>query len=200
MALLAGSKIFGGEYIGFGVHGGLHYDVGNLANEGSDVTYEGQNNLIMGVSAKFDRDPLFMRTGADRSVVMTKGKVVNSSDGKLEQTKISYTSIPAYMGLNFRIREKGKFYMGAGLAYILGSGTVKTTDGTTRVEGNLFGLGFITGVQLRVGNAIQVYTEWEYISARTRPRVARDAANTWKDFSIDYSGHRMHLGLSYYIL
>jgi opacity protein-like surface antigen len=193
------SDINAGEYIGVGGHAGLQYDVGNLSGQkGAD--FKGQHNVILGVTLKLDRDPLFFRTGADRTLLLAKGEVLNNSIGTLESVNIQYTSIPLYAGLNFRIRDRGKFYIGFGIVYIMGSGEVKTTAEKVKINETDFGTGFLTGVQLRVGNNTRVFAEWEYISGRTKPVINTSSTNTWKDFSVDYTGHRIYIGASYYIL
>ncbi len=200
LAIILPRTLHSGEYIGLGIHAGFHNDVGNMGQQGNSVIYAGQFNGILGVSAKIDRDPLFIRTGADRSMVLMDGEVKDNSSGELKKTRISYTSIPLYAGINFRIRERGKFYMGMGPVYLLGNGSVHTIDEKVQIRDKIYCLGFITGVQLRVDNYIQVYAEWEYISARSAPKINTDPGQTWKDYSIDYSGHRLHLGFSYFIL
>ncbi len=193
------SGINAGEYVGVGGHAGLQYDVGNLSGQkGAD--FEGQHNVILGVTLKLDRDPVFFRTGADRTILFSKGKVLNNSIGTLESVNIQYTSIPLYAGLNFRIRDRGKFFMGFGLVFIMGSGELETTTEKVKIKENDFGTGFLTGVQLRAGNNIRIIAEWEYISGRTGPVINTSTTNTWKDFSVDYTGHRIYIGASYYIL
>jgi opacity protein-like surface antigen len=193
------SEMDAGEYVGIGGHAGLQYDVGNLGEQkGAD--FEGQHNVILGVTLKLDRDPLFFRTGADRTILFAKGKVLNNSIGTLESVNIQYTAIPMYAGLNFRIRDRGKFYIGFGLVFIIGSSELKTTAEKVKVNENDFATGFLTGVQLRVGNNIRVFAEWEYLSGRTGPVVNTSTTNTWKDFSVDYTGHRIYIGASYYVL
>ncbi len=193
------SGVNAGEYVGVGGYAGLQYDVGNLSGQkGAD--FEGQHNAIAGVIMKLDRDPLFFRTGANRTFLIAEGKVLNNSMGTLESLNIQYTSIPLYAGLNFRIRDRGKFYIGFGVAFIMGSGEVKTTNEKVKINENDFATGFMTGVQLRVGNNSRVFAEWEYLSGRTRPVINTSTTNAWKDFSVDYSGHRIYIGASYYIL
>ncbi len=187
------------DFIGFGIHSGLQYDVGNLGAM-NNIDYIGQHSAIAGISIKIDSTPFFFRAGADRSIMIAKGKVLNSSAGKLQELKIEYTSIPTYAGLNFKIRERGKFYIGFGDVYIVGSGKIKTTDREENINKNVFGLGILTGIQLRVGINTKVYAEWEYISAKTEPVVNISTGNSYKDFSIDFTGHRIHFGFSYYIL
>jgi opacity protein-like surface antigen len=192
------SEIDAGEYVGIGGRAGLQYDVGNLGEQqGAD--YEGQHNIILGVILKLDRDPLFFRTGADRTILFAKGKVLNNSIGTLEKLNIQYTAIPLYAGLNFRIRDRGKFYIGYGFVYIMGSGKLETTAEKVTINENDFATGFLTGVQLRVGNNIRVFAEWEYLSGRTRPVINTSTTNSWKDFSVYYTGHRIYVGASYYI-
>lgn len=192
-------EVDAGEYIGIGGHVGLQYDVGNLSGQkGAD--FEGQHNVIPGVTLKLDRDPVFFRTGADRTILFSKGKALNNSIGTLESLNIQYTSIPMYAGLNFRIRDRGKFYIGFGIVFIMGNSELKTTAEKVKVKENDFGTGFLTGVQLRVGDTISVFAEWEYISGRTGPVINTSTTNTWKDFSIDYTGHRIYIGVSYYVI
>ncbi|MCP4131230.1 MAG: outer membrane beta-barrel protein [bacterium] len=191
--------LWAADFIGVGAQVGFQYDVGNLESR-PGIETEAQSNILLGAFVKIDRGPLFMRTGADHTFSLGAGKVLNSSAGKLSKTNIQYTSIPLYLGVNFPVRDKGKFYIGMGGTYLLGRGNVTTSAGVTTISDWAYGPGFLAGIQLRVGDSIRFFMEWEYLSAKTDPVVNIDTGSTWKDFSVDFTGHRIHLGMLYYII
>ena len=190
--------LYGRDNIGIALHTGMHYDVGNLsALPGAQITP--QINIIVGTKVKADIWFAFVQLGIQQSFLASEGRVINDSWGTLKKTSIQYMSFPLYGGLNFPVRDRGTFYIGVGGAWILGSGYIQTATSKKNLNQVIFSHGFMTGMQIRLWKRIGLYFEWEYLYARTGPVINTDSAHNWKDFSADFSGHRFHCGVFYYV-
>ena len=72
---------------------------------------------------------------------------------------------------------------------------------TVSILATALGFGFIAGMQLHVSAKIRLYMEWEYIDARSGASMNTAAAPTaWDNLYIDFSGHRILLGVMYYAM
>ncbi len=191
-------NIFAGQHIGIGTHIGIQYDVGLLEKTSYD-TLSPQINYITGISIKSDYKYLFLQVGIDKSFPIVKSEIAGTTT-KLIKSNIQYISTPVYSGINFPIRDRGKFFLGLGGAYILGSGTLTTTDGITNFNSVNTVYGFITGIQISVSYSLDFIMEWEYIQGSSDPVVNTDIGKTWKNFQINYSGNRFYLGIRYYAI
>lgn len=194
------SPLFAQEFIGLGMHAGLHHDVGNQSNQNRMMDYEVQNNVLLGFSFKVNMYFLFVRTGCDVSFVLNKAKVENSSD-ELESMSLSYINVPAFLGLRFPLREMGELYMGMGISYHVGEmkyrlASASTSDDTLEVA---LGYGFVTGIEFKLFPFARIYMEWQYFDSRSDAAINTEGA-TYKDYHIDFSGHRIFLGAMYYII
>jgi opacity protein-like surface antigen len=190
------------QYFGVGFHAGGQYDVGMLASYNPSFQTDPQNSLLLGFALKANYSFLFLRAGIDTSFVINEGKVLENSDPNdpIEEYSISYTGIPLFVGLNFPVQDVGEFYLGGGGAYFLGRGTVKY-PGKEDFEASALGYGFIAGIQLVLSPSFRLYIEWEYLDAKSEPVLNTvTAPQTWKNYYVDFTGHRFLLGLMYYVL
>ncbi len=197
VVILTSSFLYAGEYFGIGIHGGFHYDVGNLTSK-PDINLDTQINYMFGGSIKFDSDPLFIRIGNDYTLLAGGGSVKDNSYGKLTEVNIQYISIPFHTGVNFPVYDTGKFFIGIGGTYIIGKGSITTTDGKFEISDKQLGLSFIIGGQIKITEIFRTYLNLIYSTAGSDPLVS--ISGTWKDFSVDYSGMRVHLGISLYFI
>ncbi len=198
--LLLSSPLAAEDYIGLGLHVGIHHDVGNPSNQNRMMDYEPQNNALLGFSFKLNMYFLFVRTGCDVSFVLNKAKVDNSSD-ELEYISLGYISVPAFIGLRFPLRELGELYMGIGFAYHIGElkyklGTSANSDETLMIAS---GYGFVTGIEFKLLPFARVFMEWQYHDARSEANINTEG-NTYNDYHVDFSGHRILLGAMYYLI
>ena len=188
------------EHIGVGWHAGYTRDMGNLS-EMTGVTFRPQNNYIAGIMFKLDFQFFFLRFGVDRSVLADRGEIKDSSMGSLESLNIQFTSVPVFTGLNFPVRDRGAFFMGIGGEYIITGGDIRTTAGRTRIDTDIFGFGFISGIQIRASDSVRALLEWEYLYAKTGPVADIDSPSLGqKSFAADYTGHRIFIGILYYMI
>ena len=207
---LSAAVAFAGEYLGLGAHIGFHPDAGNLSQ--MNVQVNAQNSYMAGVIVKLDVDPFFIKTGGDFVFLSTNGGFSknNTYGHTIKNISSKYTSIPLYAGLNFTIKERGKLYIGAGAAWILGYGEIElisdlSTGATkkTEIDEKIFGIGIICGVQMQVSNSAGIFMDWEYLTAKTDPIVDSSGLYTgesFKNFSLDYTGQRFHFGFIYYAI
>ncbi|HPR50119.1 MAG TPA: outer membrane beta-barrel protein [Spirochaetota bacterium] len=187
-----------GDNIGLAAHMGLHYDVGNLsALPGAQVSP--QINIILGARVKTDIRFFFMQLGIEQTFLVSEGEILNDSYGELKKTSIQYLAFPLYGGLNFPVRDRGKFYIGAGGAWIIGTGYLKSTTARKNLREIIFSHGFITGMQIRLTKDFGLYLDLEMLFSDTGPAIDIDPAHDWKNFSPDYSGSRFHCGVFYYV-
>jgi opacity protein-like surface antigen len=189
--------------LGIGVHLGAQHDVGNLSNQGGSFLYEPQNSMLMGFSFKANMSFLFFRTGCDVSMMINRNQGLDSTavDG-VEYASFSYLAVPGFIGIRYPLKNAGEFYMGAGVAYFIGTGEVKLVASAESedVDAIALGYGFVTGIEFQLLPFLHLYMEWEYFDARSDPVMKSDAALAWKDLHIDFSGHRILVGAMYYLL
>lgn len=187
--LFAAGRISGGIYTGY------QYDTGNLSEK--NVVADLQQNVAVGALLKIDLGFLFFRTGADYSCPVEKGRFSGESAGDVLETEISFIEAPLYAGFNIPVRDYGQFYMGGGGSYIFGMGSIKTSSGRESINEQLFGYGFITGIESEISADISIFFEWEYMSAASSP-VAATGTGTYDDYYIDYTGSRYRFGFLYH--
>lgn len=194
------SPLFSQDFIGLGMHAGLHNDVGNQSNQNRMMDYEAQNNVLVGFSFKVNMYFLFVRTGCDVSFVLNKAKVENSSD-ELESMSLSYINVPAFAGFRFPLREMGELYMGMGISYHIGEMKYKLASASESDEtlGFALGYGFVTGIEFKLFPFARIYMEWQYYESRSEATIKTEGAS-YNDYHIDFSGHRILIGAMYYII
>jgi len=176
--------ISGGFYLGY------QYDAGSLSEK--DTAGKIQQNVSAGALLRIDLALLFFRTGADFSYPAVSG----TTSGNVEKTASYFVEVPVYGGLNIPLRNYGHFYMGGGGSYIFAMGSIETASGTVDINEQLFGWGFITGVETDFTADLSLFFEWEYVIAKSSP-VAESVAAGPEDFSMDYSGSRYRIGVVY---
>lgn len=179
-----------------GFTAGYQYDVGMLS-ERSGVQGKVQHNVSAGAILKLDMSRVFLRTGVDYSYPFDKGELVNGTAGDVLETEVAFIEVPVYGGINLPIRDFGAFYLGGGGSYIFGTGSVKTTTGDVDINEQLFGYGFLAGIESEIYSDASLIIEWEYMAAKSSP-VASTGAGTYDDYTIDYSGHRIRFGVIYH--
>lgn len=190
--------------LGLGVHLGAHHDVGNMSNQDRNFLYDPQNSMLVGFSFKANMNFLFFRTGCDASMMLNRGNGLDNGTPTppvIEYASFSYLAIPGFLGIRYPLKDVGEFYMGAGVAYFIGTGEVKLTAAASAedIEAIALGYGFVTGIEFKLHQLLNLYMEWEYYDARSDP-VMKTGTTTWKDLHIDFSGHRVLLGAMYYLL
>lgn len=189
------------EIFGIGFYLGGQHDVGTLSSYNSDIQLDPQNNYIVGFSCKVNIICIFLRTGMDTSFLISDGGVKETSDD-IESTDIQFTTIPFFAGLNFRIHDKGEFYMGAGCAYMLGRGKIETQASSSNedIDTFIWATGFIAGVGLNISSSASFYIEWEYLNGKSDSIIQTQSTNDWNNYYIDFTGHRILLGFMYYLI
>ncbi len=209
--LLFASPLMAERNIGVGLHLGGQHNTGNIDSFYQYAQADPQNSMFVGISFKFSAPFAFLRTGVDNSFAINKGNVLedqsisasHTSEG-LDTYQLSYTAIPVFAGLQFPLQDKGVFYLGGGIAYFLGTGEVKSAaSGTAEdISATALAFGFISGMQLHLTRKISLYMEWEYLEGRSKPVAQTDTApaNDMENFYVDYTGHRLQLGLMYFVL
>ena len=191
-------NLVAGEHIGIGTHFGIQHDVGSLETFPYE-TLKPQMNTIFGVSVKSDYKYLFLQIGIDKTFLLFSSDVTGSNT-KLTKSNIQYLSIPVYAGINFSIKDRGKFFLGIGGTYISGSGTITTTDGNLNFSTITPAYGFLTGLQISVTNDLDFTIELEYLQGSSNPVTNTNPTKTWKDFPINYNGNRYYFGFRYYAI
>ncbi len=188
--------------VGFGLNLGVQHNVGNYASDDSSILLDPQNNYFVGISGKINVICLFARFGVDITYPINRGKVLEDSGSDIESYSIQYISVPLFLGFNYQILDIGNFYMGPGGAYILGSGKINYYDTSLsdEIDTSAWGIGFISGVELELSKSIRFHFEWEYIDGRALSVQQSQTDNNWKDLYIDYTGHRLIIGLIYYVI
>jgi opacity protein-like surface antigen len=188
--------------VGFGLHLGAQHNVGNYASNDSSIVVDPQNNYFIGISGKTNVLCLFARFGADITYPINKGKVLENPANNIQSYNIQYISAPLFLGFNYKVLDIGNFYMGPGGAYILGRGKINYNEPSLSKEINTsaWGIGFITGVEFDLSKSIRFYFEWEYLDGRALSVQQSQTDNNWKDLYIDYTGHRVMIGLIYYVI
>ncbi|MGB4270185.1 MAG: outer membrane beta-barrel protein [Spirochaetota bacterium] len=199
------SAVFAQRYFGVGIHVGGQHDVGDLTSFYPPAQTDPQNSVIFGVAIRLSIPFFFIRTGGDASFTINKGTVLeDQATVGVDEYNVKYTMLPLYAGLQFPLRDRGVFYLGGGVSYFYGTGSVILSSGTSEdIETTAFGTGFLAGMQLHVTSSFSLYMEWMYVDARSKPVIATTGtynANNYKDLFIDYSGHRIMVGVMYYVL
>lgn len=203
------SVVFANDMVGIGIHVGFQQNVGSLRGYSYDPTieYDPQNNIFLGASFKFNIRFFMLRTGVDSSFLMNKGSRPDDSTN-ISTYNVQYTAIPVFIGMIFPILSRGEFYMGGGGAYITGTGTIKSAGSTEEEDLSVTAeaYGVMAGIQLETVSSIRIYLEWQYLNGRSKPlrktRAAPYDINNpdWKDYYVDYTGHRILVGVMYYII
>ncbi len=198
-------SVFAQRYFGVGIHVGGQHDVGDLTSFYPDAQTDPQNSVLFGVAIRLSIPFFFIRTGGDASFTINKGKVLdNQATVGVDAYNVQYTMLPLYAGLQFPLRDRGAFYLGGGVSYFYGTGSVKLSSGVSEdINATAFGAGFLAGMQLYVTSSFSLYMEWVYVEARSKPVITTTGtynASNYKDLFIDYSGHRILLGVMYYVL
>jgi opacity protein-like surface antigen len=189
------------DYIGLGAHLGFHHDVGNLESQNSDIQIDPQNNYFLGFSFKTNFSFLFARFGADTTFLINRGEVLENSS-EITYAKIHYISMPLFIGYNYKILDLGNFYMGPGLSYFVARGHITSSNATLSkdISATGWGYGFIAGIEYRLSTKTDFYFEWEYLDGKSEPVLQSSSTYNWKDFYVDFTGHRLILGVRYYLL
>lgn len=189
MPVFSAGTISGGFYLGY------QYDVGNLSEK--PVDYDLQQNAAIGGLLRIDLGILFFRTGADFSYPLEKGRIRNLTAGDVSKTEAWFVEVPVYAGIDIPVRDYGMFYMGAGGSYIFGMGSVTAASKEEKINEQLFGWGFITGIESVINSDVSLFLEWEYMTVSSSP-VAASGAGPYDDYYIDYTGSRYRLGVMYH--
>ncbi|HPS59374.1 MAG TPA: outer membrane beta-barrel protein [Spirochaetota bacterium] len=189
MPAFSAGTISGGLYLGY------QYDVGNLSEKPLDADL--QQNVAAGALLRIDLGILFFRTGADFSYPAEKGHITNSTGGNVTGTEAWFVEVPVYAGIDIPVRDYGMFYMGAGGSYIFGMGSVAASSGSEKINEQLFGWGFIAGIESVINSDVSLFLEWEYMIVSSSP-VAASGAGAYDDYYIDYTGSRYRLGVMYH--
>lgn len=192
--LMAQGALVADGKISAGITAGYQYDTGNLSDK-SGVDADTEQNLSIGAAFKLDMGFLFFRSGCEYSHPVEKGRVYNRYTGDMIETSLSFYEVPVYAGLNLPVRGYGFFYLGGGGSYIFGTGYVKT-DKKNRISEQLFGFGFLAGVESEIYNDASFIFEWEYMAARSSPVAS--ASGVYDDYCIDYTGNRFRFGVIYH--
>jgi opacity protein-like surface antigen len=199
------TSAFAQRYFGVGIHIGGQHDVGDLTTFYPTAQTEPQNSVIFGVAIRLSVPFFFIRTGGDASFTIDKGKVLeDQATVGVNEYNVQYTMLPLYAGLQFPLGDRGAFYLGGGVSYFYGTGSVKLSDNSSQdINATAFGAGFLAGMQLHVTSSFSLYMEWIYVDARSKPVITTTGTynpNNYKDLFIDYSGHRIMIGVMYYVL
>jgi len=189
MPLYSVGTISGGLYLGY------QYDMGNLSEKSVDAGL--QQNVAAGALIRIDLGILFFRTGAEFSYPFEKGRIRNSPPGDITGTDSWFIEVPVYAGLGMPVRDYGMFYMGAGGSYIFGMGSVSTTSKEEKINEQLFGWGFIAGIESFINSDLSLFLEWEYMTVSSSP-LASSGAGAYDDYYMDYTGNRYRLGVMYH--
>lgn len=199
------NAVFADDMLGVGLHVGFQHDVGSLRGYSYDPTveYDPQNNLFIGAAFKFNFGLFMFRTGVDSTFLINKGSRPDDPDetGYISSYSIQYTAIPVFIGMIFPIQSIGEFYMGGGGAYIQGTGKIRNAGSEEEdlsATANAFGV--MAGIQIKTISSIRIYLEWQYLDGRSKPIRTISASPDWNGYYVDYTGHRLLVGIMYYII
>lgn len=176
-----------------GITAGYQYDTGNLSDKGGNP--DTGDNLSIGAALKLDMGLLFFRSGVEYSHPVEKGEYDDGSAGDVTETSLSFYEVPVYIGINLPVRGFGFFYLGGGGSYIFGTGYVEAGS-RENINEQLFGWGFLAGIEAEIYSGAAMIFEWEYMAARSSPVAS--ASGTYDDFSADYTGNRFRFGVIYH--
>ena len=193
------------RYAGIGIHLGAHHDVGDITTFYPDAKTDPQNSILFGIAVRLSVPYFFIRTGADTSFTLNKGKVLEDEAAVgVKSYNVKYAMIPFYAGLQFPLLDKGVFYLGGGISYFYGTGNVRLSDGSSKdIDATCLGTGFLAGIQLHITSSTSLYMEWMYVDAQSDPVITTTGTlnpNGYEDLFINYGGHRIMLGVMYYVL
>lgn len=195
LLVLCAIPAFSAGTISGGLYLGYQYDTGNLS--GKPVEADLQQNIAVGGLLRIDLGILFFRSGADFSYPFEKGHILNGTGGDVRSTDVWFVEVPVYAGIDIPVRDYGMFYMGAGGSYIFGMGSITTASGNKDINEQLFGWGFIAGIESVVTGDVSLFFEWEYMTVTSSP-VGASGAGAYDDYYIDYTGSRYRLGVMYH--
>jgi len=192
--LLAQSSLSAEGKMSAGLTVGYQYDTGNLTDKaGRDAEY-GQNFSAGGVF-KFDMGFIFFRSGCEYSYPAEKGEIASGYTGETVKSSLAFAEVPVYIGLNLPVRGYGFFYLGGGGLYIFAFGEIET-DKKNDINEQLFGWGFLAGVESEIYNDASFIFEWEYMAAGSAPVAS--VSGVYNDYCADYSGSRFRFGVIYH--
>lgn len=179
----------------------MHNNTGNPDTYDPSIQIDPQNSILLGFSFKTNYTFLFTRFGADITFLINKGRVRENSS-EIASTDIQYLSLPLFIGCNFRILDTGNLYMGPGVSYFSARGRINSTVPTLSedISATGWGFGFITGIEYSLLLKINIYFEWEYLNGRSGSSIQSQSAHEWDDMYIDFTGHRLMLGVRYYLI
>ncbi|HOR94999.1 MAG TPA: hypothetical protein PLZ38_13585, partial [Spirochaetota bacterium] len=90
------------------------------------------------------------------------------------------------------------------ISYFYGTGNVRLSDGSSKdIDATCLGTGFLAGIQLHITSSTSLYMEWMYVDAQSDPVITTTGTlnpNGYEDLFINYGGHRIMLGVMYYVL
>ncbi|HNX24901.1 MAG TPA: outer membrane beta-barrel protein [Spirochaetota bacterium] len=195
LVLFASNILYAEDKFSAGFSMGYQYDAGMLSDK-RGIQADVQQNISAGLVLKLDMSRVFLRSGVEYSYPFSKGEITNSSAGAVQETEVIITEVPVYAGINIPLRDYGVFYMGGGGSYIFGSGRVKTSSGSEKINEQLFGYGLIAGIESEIYSDASLLFEWEYLAARSSPVAS--TSPPYDDYYIDYSGHRVRFGVIYH--
>ncbi|MDY6935770.1 MAG: outer membrane beta-barrel protein [Spirochaetota bacterium] len=189
------------DVFGIGIYMGAQHDVGNLNSYNPYIQIDPQNNLLLGFACKVNYLYFFGKTGVETTFLINRGEVEENSD-EIEYVKIDYTSIPIFAGMSFPILSSAEFYMGGGFAYFLGRGEIKSSSSfyEDEIDTTAFGIGFILGISYIFPSSIRCYFEWKYLDGRSDQISQTQSSYNWQNYYVDFTGHRIFIGIMYYLI
>ena len=189
------------ELFGIGVYVGAQQDIGNLNSYYPNIQIDPQNNLLLGFSFKANLYCFFVKSWVDTTFFINRGEVQENSD-EMEYIKIHYASIPIFAGLTFPILYTSEFYMGGGAASFLGRGKIKcsSSNSVDEFDTNTWGIGLLAGIGLDISLSVRCYIEWEYLDGRSEPVSQTQLTYNWQNYYVDFTGHRIIIGIMYYLI
>jgi hypothetical protein len=158
-----------------------------------------QINVLLGARVKTDIRFVFVQLGVDQSFLASEGEGLNGSWGELKKTSLQYLAFPLFGGINFPVLDRGKFYIGAGGAWIIGTGYIKSTQTKKTVREIVFSHGFLAGMQIRLTRHFGLRLDLELLFADAAPCIDIDPAHAWKNHSANFGGGRFYCGAYYYV-
>ncbi len=195
LMLFIAAACYAEDKFSMGLTAGYQHDMGMLSDK-YGIQALVQQNFSAGLVLKLDMSRLFLRSGAEYSYPLKKGKIINDSAGDVTGTAASFIEVPVYAGINLTIRDFGLVYMGGGGSYIFGTGYVKTTGDDKKINEQIFGWGLISGIEYEIYGNASLIVEWEYMAGRTSPVASTNGS--YDDYYIDYSGQRIRFGAVYH--
>ena len=92
--------------------------------------------------------------------------------------------------------------MGPGASFFMARGRINSTTPSLSedITATGWGYGYIAGIEYTLSIKINIYFEWIYLNGRSEPVLQGQSSDNWDDISIDFTGHRLMLGVRYYLL